>query len=75
MEPAKNIVDELEMRIRNDSAHFHGVMPRDFAIAWRAYLAALMEWNVLSLGDYDRLLKMLPDVPDDPAVAILFGRD
>ena len=75
MEPSQSAAEELTFRIRNDLAFFHGDMPESFAIAWRAYLAAIMEWNILGFADYERLLQMLPEVPEDPAVAILRGRE
>ena len=66
---------ELIDRIRGDIDHFGGTLPEQFAIAWRAYLAGLLEWGVLDIPAYDSLTKLLPNVPDDPAVAILRGRD
>jgi hypothetical protein len=45
------------------------------AIAWRGYLAAALEWNVISVEQYDSLLARVPPVDDDPAIAILRGRD
>lgn len=66
---------ELRERIQADGAHFGGTLPERHAIAWRAYLAALLEWQVLELPAYDRLVGLLPEVPDDPAVQIMLGRD
>jgi hypothetical protein len=69
-----DIADELKFRIQGDIEHFHGVLPERTAIAWRAYLAAVLEWEVLDVSQYDRLVVLLPAVTDDPAVAILKGR-
>ena len=66
---------ELKNRIQSDIDHFDGKLPERFAIAWRSYLAGLLEWGVLDVPAYDGLSELLPDVPDDPAVAILRGRD
>ena len=66
---------ELAGRIRADLAHFRGALPERHAIAWRAYLAALLEWQVLELAAYDRLVALLPEVADDPTVQLMLGRD
>ncbi len=68
-------IDELAGRIRDDLAYFNGKMPERNAIAWRAYLAALLEWNLMTIADHDQLVRLLPDINDDPVVAILLGRD
>jgi len=70
-----DIADELGFRIQGDLEHFHRALPERTAIAWRAYLAAVLEWGVLDVSHYDRLVALLPAVTDDPAVAILKGRD
>jgi hypothetical protein len=72
---AQQIASELEQRIEADIAHFGGVLPVPYAIAWRGYLAGLLEWGVLDVAAYDGVLELLPAVSDDPAVAILRGRD
>ncbi len=67
--------EEIAYRIQADAEHFGGVLPERYAIAWRGYLAALLEWNLVSVLQYDSLLVHIPPVQDDPAVAILRGRD
>lgn len=71
----QEIASEIRNRIQSDIDHFDGKLPERFAIAWRSYLAALLEWGVLDVQQYDALIEMLPSVSDDPAVAILRGRD
>lgn len=71
----REIASELKNRIQSDINHFDGKLPERFAIAWRSYLAALLEWGVLDVQKYDALNEMLPSVSDDPAIAILRGRD
>jgi hypothetical protein len=58
-----------------DIEHFGGTLPDRMAIAWRGYLAAALEWNVITVEQYDSLLARVPLVNDDPAIAILRGRD
>ncbi|GEL97421.1 hypothetical protein [Cellulomonas terrae] len=67
--------DELAARINADESHFAGVLPREYVIAWRAYLAGLLEWGVLDVASHTTLVGRLPPVDDDPSVAILLGRD
>jgi hypothetical protein len=71
---SKVISAELTHRIDADVVHFGGTLPERTAIAWRAYLAAMLEWDVIPVADYDALVARIPPVDDDPAVAILRGR-
>ena len=75
MTTTKNIAAELVHRINADVEHFGGALPERTAIAWRGYLAAVLEWNVITVEQYDSLLARVPPVNDDPAIAILSGRD
>jgi hypothetical protein len=75
MMTTQNIAAELMYRINGDIEHFGGVLPKKTAIAWRGYLAAMLEWNVITVEQYDSLLVRIPPVSDDPAIAILRGRD
>jgi hypothetical protein len=71
----RDIAAELTHRIHADVEHFGGTLPERTAIAWRGYLAAALEWNVITVEQYDSLLTHVPSVSDDPAIAILRGRD
>jgi hypothetical protein len=71
----KDITAELMHRIDADIKHFAGALPERTAIAWRGYLAAALEWNVITIEQYDSLVARVPPVDDDPAIAILRGRD
>jgi hypothetical protein len=61
-------------RINVDLAHFKGAMPERNAIAWYGYLAALIEWGLLEVHEYDTARALLPVVDDNPIVPILLGR-
>jgi hypothetical protein len=74
MEP-KDMVAELSHRIQADIDHFDGTMPEMTAASWRGYLAAMLEWNLIPVAEYDALVARIPAVKDDPAVAILKGRE
>jgi hypothetical protein len=71
----KDIEEELNHRIGVDVRHYKGTLPERVAIAWRGYLAALLEWGVISIQAHDRLVKLLPDIENDPVVDILLGRE
>ena len=75
MAPGRDIVAEMSHRIQADIDYFGGTMPERTAVAWRGYLAAMLEWTLIPAGQYDQLLAKIPEVKDDPAVAILRGRD
>ena len=75
MTESKDVVAELTYRIQADMDHFGGRMPETTAAAWRGYLAAMLEWNLLSVAAHDELVARIPAVKDDPAVAILTGRE
>lgn len=69
-------VEELTNRINRDIDHFDGCLPERFAIAWRGYLAALLEWQLISVSNHDQLSDLLPQLEEpDPVVAIMLGRD
>jgi hypothetical protein len=74
MTTTQDIAAELMHRINADAKHLEGALPERTAIAWRGYLAAALEWNVITVEQYDSLLAQIPPVDDDPAIAILRGR-
>lgn len=75
MTESRDVVAELSYRIQADIDHFGGTLPEMTAVAWRGYLAAMVEWNLIPVAAYDELLVRIPAVKDDPAVAILTGRE
>jgi hypothetical protein len=68
-------LSSLKQRIELDRVSCGGRLPEVHAIAWRAYLAGLLEWGVIPIQDFDALTAALPLVDDDPASAILLGRE
>jgi hypothetical protein len=67
--------EELQDRIQREIAHFEGVLPERVAIAWDGYLAALLEWNLITPTEHQEVAGMLPDIPNNPVMAIFLGRD
>jgi hypothetical protein len=70
----KDISAELLYRIQADIDHYGGTLPEKTAISWRGYLAAMLEWDLVPIDQYDALLVRIPQVDDDPAISILRGR-
>jgi hypothetical protein len=65
--------EEMKGRFERSIAAHGGVLPDPLAAAWDGYLAALMEWGMLSPGGHERLLELLPRVPGNPVLEILSG--
>ena len=70
----KPTVEELQQRISRELSHFGGVLPERVAIAWDGYIAALLEWDLLTPAEHSRLADLLPQIPDNPVLAIFLGR-
>jgi hypothetical protein len=65
--------EEIAQRIR-EVAEFHGgVMAAQHALVWEGYLAALLEWQLISADDHARLQSLLPDTPAAPALTVFIG--
>jgi hypothetical protein len=69
------MVGELRERIEQDARRYGGTLPREATIAWEGYLAALIEWDVLSIGEHERLSALLPRIEGSPVTHILLGGD
>ncbi len=71
-----NIDTELQYRIQSDINAFDANLPERYAIAWHGYLAALLEWQVINLQTYKRLVTLLPPITEpNPVTTIFSGRD
>ncbi|MEW5929913.1 MAG: hypothetical protein AB1941_20865 [Gemmatimonadota bacterium] len=67
--------EELRGRIR-DSARFHGEpLPREMALAWHGYLAAALEWGLISVAQHEELSGMLPPPPGEFIDTLFLGRE
>ncbi len=69
------IAEELRFRLSAELKYHRGLPPERTVLAWRGYLAAMLEWQLIHQESYDQLLRQLPDIDDDPVVAILLGRE
>jgi len=68
-------VADLKVRIQRTLDHFPDELPERYAIAWSAYLAALVEWGLLSVADHADLCRMLPYIDDDPTASVMLGSE
>lgn len=71
---SKPSLDELRSRIQEDIDHFGGQLPERYALVWNGYLAALIEWSMISVHEHELLTGMLPKVENNPVITILIGR-
>ena len=68
-------LEELKDRIQQEITHFGGVLPERVAIAWDGYIAGLLEWSLITPSEHSKLSDMLPEIPDNPVMAIFLGRE
>ena len=71
----KPTVDELRTRIQNEFIYFGGALPERVALVWSGYLAALLEWGLITPSEHKEVTDMLPEIPDNPVMAIFLGRE
>lgn len=71
----RTIETELRERIQAEERAHGGTLPREVIIAWEGYLAGLIEWDVLSVAEHERLCELLPRIDDSPVKQILLGRE
>jgi hypothetical protein len=43
------------------------------ALVWDGYLAALLEWGLISVADHELLTSLLPHIEDNPVIRIFTG--
>jgi len=66
-------VAEMRERLAECARHGGGVIPRDAALVWDGYFAALIEWGLISLTKHAELLALLPELPDSPVLGVFLG--
>ena len=73
--PDLQTLAELESRVRQSTEYYGGSLSKEAALVWDGYLAALLEWGLISITDHEALTKMLPEVADNPVVRVFLGWD
>lgn len=66
-------LDELLSRVRTTCRR--DSLDRETIAAWYGYLAALLEWSLISVGDHAEVVAELPSLDPNPTVDILLGRE
>lgn len=66
--------EELKHRIQVDIDYLGGQLPEPNALVWYGYIAALIEWGLITVSEHDQLRDMLPDIPNNPVKSVLLGR-
>ena len=66
-------MDELRERIAASARFYGGTMPRDAALVWDGYFAALLEWGLISPDNHSALLECFPNLLDRPVMGLFLG--
>jgi hypothetical protein len=72
--PSKPSAEELRERIQADIRFYGGVLSERATLVWDGYLAALLEWGLISVSLHCELIDMYPRLENNPVDGILRGR-
>ena len=64
---------ELRGRILDSARAYGEPLPREMALAWHGYLAAALEWDLVSVAQHGELSGMLPEPPGDFVTHVFLG--
>jgi hypothetical protein len=70
----QQVFSDVKSRLQAEAAYFNGAIPERVALVWDGYIAALLEWGLISVPQYDGLSDLLPKIPDNPVLAIFLRR-
>lgn len=65
--------EELRGRILDSARSYGEPLPREMAAAWHGYLAAALEWGLLSAAQHGELSGLLPVPPGDFITHVFLG--
>jgi hypothetical protein len=68
-------LEELQARLTEAVIYYGGELPKEAALVWEGYFAALLEWGLISVGIHAALADMLPKITDNPVMGIFLGFD
>lgn len=66
-------VTEMRKRLSACARHYGGAVPHDAALVWDGYLAALIEWGLISPAEHAELRDLLPGADDSPVLGVFLG--
>jgi hypothetical protein len=67
--------EELKVKIPAQLANGHAEHRESLTLAWDGYLAALLEWTVITVRAHQELVASLLTVADNPVNNVFLGRD
>jgi hypothetical protein len=67
-------LSNLQEHVRKSAVEHDGVLPKESALVLFGSFASLLTWGLLSIEDFQTLMNMLPEYPDDPTVQRMLGR-
>ena len=67
--------EEINERIRQVAEFHDGKLPVEHALIWEGYIAALVEWQLISIVEHERLLRVLGRTPREPGLTVFLGPD
>lgn len=62
----EQLVDETTDRIQREIDHYGGTLPDVTSAVWHGYIAALLEWRLISVEGHAGLVKLLNPVDNQP---------
>jgi hypothetical protein len=69
----RSMIAEMQERLAGCAQHHGGAVPRDAALVWDGYFAALIEWGLISPAEHAELLTLLPEMPDSRVMGLFLG--
>ncbi|MBA4032002.1 MAG: hypothetical protein C0478_14080 [Planctomyces sp.] len=66
-------VSELRDRFAECARHYGGLIPHDAGLVWDGYIAALLEWRLITVMKHDELAALLPQKPGNPVLGVFLG--
>ena len=69
------LFNEIKNRIQDEINYYNGILPEIVIGCWNGYIAALIEWDLITINQHQELFNLLPEIPNNPAVQILIGRE
>lgn len=73
MSSQQNVFEELNYRLENEIKNRKSKFDNTVNAAWRGYLAAVLEWGIIKVDEFDKLNNLLPPLENDPSLKIFSG--
>jgi hypothetical protein len=70
----KPTLAQLQAHVRKSVDEHHGILPKESALVLFGSFASLLTNELLSIENFETLMKSLPEYPDDPVMQRILGR-